>query len=90
MQEVKVTVEGKEKVLRGDDRLWREYRGQNYESHVRESLLMTFEKWLMDYINNHINKAKYALDKDTLQAVFDIVFHRCVSNPPYERMVNSE
>ena len=58
LQEVKVTVDGNEKVLLGDDRLWRDYRGQSYESHVRESLLMTFEKWLMDSINNHINKAK--------------------------------
>lgn len=79
LQEVKVTVDGNEKVLLGDDRLWRDYRGQNYESHVRESLLMTFEKWLMDSINNHINKAKYALDKDTLLAVFDIVYNRCVN-----------
>ena len=79
LQEVKVTVDGNEKVLLGDDRLWRDYRGQNYESHVRESLLMTFEKWLMDSINNHNNKAKYALDKDTLLAVFDIVYNRCVN-----------
>ena len=77
LQEVKVNVGGKTISVFGDDRLWRDYRGQNYESHVRESLLMTFEKWLMDSINNHINKAKHALNKETLLAVFDIVYSRC-------------
>lgn len=77
LQEVKVNVDGKLLSVWGNDRLWRDYRGQNYESHVRESLLMTFEKWLMDSINNHNKKARYALGKDTLLAVFDIVYNRC-------------
>ena len=79
LQQVKVKVDGKEIVLWGNDRTWREYRGRNYQSHVRESLLMTFEKWLMDSINNHLNKSPYALDENKLLGFFDIVYNRCLN-----------
>lgn len=79
LEKIKVTVEGKQKILWGNDGLWRDYRGANYHSHVRESLLMTFEKWLMDCIKNNINKAKYALSKENLLAVFDIIYNKCVN-----------
>lgn len=70
-------MDGNEITILGNDYLWREYRGHNYQSHVRESLLMTFEKWLMDSIKNNINGAKYALSKERLLAVFDIVYRKC-------------
>ncbi len=79
LEEVRVKLEDKEMLIWGDESMWREYRGRNYQSHVRESLLMTFEKWLMDSINNHIKKAKYALPKDTILKVFDIVYNKCIS-----------
>ena len=79
LEKVEVVVDGKEIILLGNDYLWREYRGHNYLSHVRESLLMSFEKWLMDSINNNINGAKYALSKDSLMAVFDIVYGKCIN-----------
>lgn len=75
--EVRVKLEDKETLIWGDEGLWREYRGRNYQSIIRESLLMTFEKWMMDSINNSINKAQYALPKDVLLSVFDIVYNRC-------------
>ena len=50
LEKIKVVVDGKEIILFGNNYLWREYRGRNYQSHVRESLLMTFEKWMMDSI----------------------------------------
>lgn len=74
-----VFVEGKEKKLLGNDFLWREYRGRNYQSHVRESLLMTFEKWLMDSVKNNIEGAKYAFPKEHLLAVFGIVYRKCIN-----------
>lgn len=79
LQEIKVKLQDKEIAIWGNDSLWRDYRGGNYHSHVRECLLMTFEKWLMDSINKHINKAKYALDKETLLGFFDIVYNQCVN-----------
>ena len=57
--------------------MWREYRGNNYQSHVRESLLMTFEKWMMDSIKNNNDSAKYALSRERLLTVFDIVYKKC-------------
>ena len=77
LEEIKVVVDDNEITLLGNDYLWREYRGHNYQSHVRESLLMTFEKWLMDSIKNNINGAKYAPSKERLLAVFDIVYRKC-------------
>ena len=47
------------------------------QSHVRESLLMTFEKWMMDSIKNNNDSAKYALSRERLLAVFDIVYKKC-------------
>ena len=79
LEKVQMVVDGKEITLWGNDYLWREYRGHHYLSHVRESLLMSFEKWLMDSINNSINGAKYALSKDSLLAVFDIVYGKCIN-----------
>ena len=79
LEEVKVELEGKERLIWGDESMWREYRGRNYQSHVRESLLMTFEKWLMDSINNHIKKAEFALPKASILNVFDIVYNRCIN-----------
>lgn len=79
VQEVVVTVDDKQVVLWGNDSMWREYRGRNYQSHVRESLLMTFEKWLMDSINNNLNKAPHALSKESLLAVFGIVYKKCIN-----------
>lgn len=79
IEEIKVVVDGKEKSIWGNDMLWREYRGRNYISHVRESLLMSFEKWLMDCINNNINKVQYAFSKDSLLEVFDIVYNKCAN-----------
>ena len=79
LQEVKVIWEGKQITVWGNDNLWREYRGRNYTSQVRESLLMTFEKWLMDFVNNNINKAEYAFPKDTLLDIYDIVYNRCIN-----------
>lgn len=77
LEKIKVVVDGNEITLLGNDYLWREYRGHNYQSPVRESLLMTFEKWLMDSIKNNINGAKYAPSKERLLAVFDIVYRKC-------------
>lgn len=79
LEEIKVVVDGKEITLFGNDYLWREYRGHHYQSHVRESLLMTFEKWLMDSINNNINKSPYSLSVDDLLGIFDIVYSKCVN-----------
>ena len=79
LQKVKVVVNGKEKTLVGNDYLWRDYRGRNCHSHVRECLLMTFEKWLMDSIENNIKGAKYAHSKESLLAIFDIVYENCVN-----------
>ena len=79
MQKVVVKLVDKEVVLWGNDSMWREYRGGNYQSQVRESLLMAFEKWLMDSINNHIHKTRYALPKDNLLDVFDIVYNKCTN-----------
>ncbi len=79
LMEVKVKLEDKEKLIWGDDGMWREYRGMIHQSLIRESLLMTFEKWLMDSINNHINKAPYALPKDVLLNIFDIVYNKCIN-----------
>lgn len=77
LEKIKVVVDGNEITLLGNEYLWREYRGQNYQSHVRESLLMTFEKWMMDSIKNNNEGAKYALSKENLLAVFDIVYRKC-------------
>lgn len=77
LEKIKVVVDGKEITLFGNNYLWREYRGRNYQSHVRESLLMTFEKWMMDSIKNNIDGAKYALSTERLLAVFDIVYRKC-------------
>lgn len=77
LEQIKVVVDGNEITLLGNAYLWREYRGQNYQSHVRESLLMTFEKWMMDSIKNNIDGAKYALSTERLLAVFDIVYRKC-------------
>lgn len=77
LEKIKVVVNGKEITLFGNDSLWREYRGRNYQSHVRESLLMTFEKWMMDSIKNNNDGAKYALSTETLLTVFDIVYRKC-------------
>ena len=77
LEKIKVVVNGKEITLFGNDFLWREYRGRNYQSHVRESLLMTFEKWMMDAIKNNNDGAKYALSTESLLAVFDIVYRKC-------------
>ena len=77
LEQIKVVVDGNEITLLGNTNLWREYRGQNYQSHVRESLLMTFEKWMMDSIKNNIDGAKYALSTERLLAVFDIVYRKC-------------
>lgn len=77
LEKIKVVVDGKEIILFGNNYLWREYRGRNYQSHVRESLLMTFEKWMMDSIKNNIDGAKYALSTERLLAVFDIVYRKC-------------
>ena len=77
LEKIKVVVNGKEITLFGNDSLWREYRGRNYQSHVRESLLMTFEKWMMDAIKNNNDGAKYALSTESLLAVFDIVYRKC-------------
>ena len=79
LEKVQVVVDGKEITLLGNDYLWREYRGHHYSSHVRESLLMSFEKWLMDSINNNIKGAKYALSKESLLAVFGIVYRKCIN-----------
>ena len=79
LEKIKVVVDGNEITLLGNDYLWREYRGRNYQSYVRESLLMTFEKWLMDSINNNIKGAKYALSKASLLAVFGIVYRKCIN-----------
>lgn len=79
LEKVQVIIDGEKKTILGNDYLWREYRGRNYQSHVRESLLMTFEKWLMDSINNNINKAQFALSKDSLLAVFGIVYRKCIN-----------
>ena len=38
---------------------------------------MTFEKWMMDSIKNNIDGAKYALSKESLLTVFDIVYRKC-------------
>lgn len=77
LEKIKVVVDGKEITLFGNNYLWREYRGRNYQSHVRESLLMTLEKWMMDSIKNNIDGAKYALSTERLLAVFDIVYRKC-------------
>lgn len=77
LEQIKVVVDGNEITLLGNTNLWREYRGQNYQSHVRESLLMSFEKWMMDSIKNNIDGAKYALSTERLLAVFDIVYRKC-------------
>lgn len=77
LEKIKVVVNGNEITLFGNNYLWREYRGRNYQSHVRESLLMTFEKWMMDSIKNNIDGAKYALSTERLLAVFDIVYRKC-------------
>lgn len=77
LEKIKVVVDGKEITLFGNNYLWREYRGRNYQSHVRESLLMTFEKWMMDSIKNNIDGAKYAISTERLLAVFDIVYRKC-------------
>ena len=79
LQEVSIKLQDKEIVLWGNDSLWRDYRGCNYHSHVRECLLMTFEKWLMDSINNTINESKYAFSKETILNFFDIVYNRCIN-----------
>ena len=79
LEKIRVIIDGEEKMVFGNDSLWREYRGHNYQSHVRESLLMSFEKWLMDSINNNINKAQYALSKEDLLTVFDIVYRKCAN-----------
>lgn len=79
LEKIQVVVDGKEITLLGNDYLWCEYRGHHYLSHVRESLLMTFEKWLMDSINNNINGAEYALSKESLLAVFGIVYKKCIN-----------
>ena len=77
LEKIKVVVDGNEITLLGNDYMWREYRGNNYQSHVRESLLMTFEKWMMDSIKNNNDSAKYALSRERLLAVFDIVYKKC-------------
>lgn len=77
LEEIKVVVDDNEITLLGNDYLWREYRGYNYQSHVRESLLMTFEKWMMDSIKNNIDGARYAPSKEDLLAVFDFVYSMC-------------
>ena len=77
LEKIKVVVDGNEITLLGNDYLWREYRGRNCQSHVRESLLMTFEKWMMDSIKNNNDGAKYALSTESLLAVFDIVYRKC-------------
>lgn len=79
LEKVHVDIDGKGKELLGNDNLWREYRGHHYLSHVRESLLMTFEKWLMDSIQNNINGAQYALSKENLLAVYSIVYDNCIN-----------
>ncbi len=79
LEEIKVTLDGKQVSLLGNDYLWREYRGRNYQSHVRESLLMSFEKWLMDAINNNIKDAPHAESKENLLAVFKIVYENCIN-----------
>ncbi len=79
LEKINVVVNDNEKTLYGNAYLWREYRGRNYQSHVRESLLMTFEKWMMDSINNNINNVKHALPKDSLLAVFGIVYGKCIN-----------
>lgn len=77
LEEIKVVVDGNERTLLGNAYLWREYRGRNSQSHVRESLLMTFEKWMMDSIKNNIDGAKYVPSKENLLAVFDFVYRMC-------------
>lgn len=77
LEKIKVVVDGNEITLLGNDYMWREYRGNNYQSHVRESLLMTFEKWMMDSIKNNNDSAKYALSRERLLTVFDIVYKKC-------------
>lgn len=79
LERIKVVVDGKEITLLGNDYLWREYRGCNYQSHVRESLLMTFEKWMMNSIKNNNDGAKYALSNKSILAVFDIVYRKCIN-----------
>jgi len=79
LERIKVVVDGNEITIFGNDYLWREYRGRNYQSHVRESLLMTFEKWMMDSIKNKNDGAKYALSTESLLAVFDIVYRKCIN-----------
>lgn len=77
LEQIKVVVDGNEISLLGNDYLWREYRGQNCQSQVRECLLMTFEKWMMDSIKNNIDGAKYALSTESLLAIFNIVYRKC-------------
>lgn len=77
LEKIKVVVDGNEITLLGNAYLWREYRGQNHQSQVRESLLMTFEKWMMDSIKNNIDGAKYALSTESLLAIFNIVYRKC-------------
>lgn len=77
LEKIKLVVDGKEITLLGNDYLWREYRGRNYQSHVRESLLMTFEKWMMDSIKNNNDGAKFAFSTERLLAVFDIIYKKC-------------
>jgi hypothetical protein len=79
LERIKVVVDGKETSILGNEYLWREYRGRNYQSHVRESLLMTFEKWLMNSIDNNIKGAQCALSKESLLAMFDIVYGKCIN-----------
>lgn len=79
LKRIKVVVDSDEITLLGNDYLWREYRGRNYQSHVRESLLMTFEKWMMDSIKNNNDGAKYALSTENLLGIFDIVYRKCIN-----------
>lgn len=79
LEKVQTDVDGSVKTIYGNDRLWRDYRGGNYQSQVRESLLMSFEKWLMNSIDNNLKKAKYAQSQESLLAVFDIVYAHCIN-----------
>lgn len=77
IEKVPVLYEEKNIDVYGNDYLWREYRGVNYHSHIQECILMAFEKWLLDSIRNNMQKAKYALSKEEILSVFDLVYENC-------------
>ena len=77
IETIEVTINGNKREVYGNITLWREYRGRNYTSHVRECMLMAFEKWLLSQIENNLSEAKYALEKNIILRVFDLVYTNC-------------